>query len=291
MSLLSRGSFRVLSSTTTTTAKVSLPVLQNRTYKSRLTTEAFFEGKTLAKYSQTSEGQSGPYVVEDKKAPTFKVPEGVKVLGFRYPNAKAPDNKTFYSILPRRPPVVLAGVAGEYVEKLYKAAVAQDAVMKVEQDLKQVVLPLVEDEEIERKFFSNTTMAISEKVAAIEAYAKEQKLDFIITDLLLDVAECGTSEYLPAIVSEYSDLMKRIRCEATAEVTFGRIPTKNELIKVKQLLADLRSPNQYYVHSTFSVDPNLGGGLVVKAGDFELDGSLETRANEVRKHMAKEFQA
>jgi len=230
-------------------------------------------------------------LLRTKKIPPFKVPEGVKVLGFRYPNAKAPDNKTFYSILPRKPPMVQAGVAGEYVEKLYKSATATDCVMKLEQDLKQIVLPLIKDEEIEKKFFSNTTMSVADKVIAIEAYAKEQKLDFIVSDLLLDVVECGTSEHLPAIVSMYSDMMKKIRCEATADVTFGRIPTRNELIKVKQLLFDLRSPTQYYVHSSFAVDPNLGGGLVVKAGDFELDGSLETRCAEVRKYMVKEFEA
>jgi len=263
---------------------------KKRFYQTRLSKESFYEGNNLAKYAQFTATQSAPYVVEDKKAPTFKVPEGAKIIGFRYPNAKSPDNKTFYALLPRKPPMVLAGVAGEYVEKLYQAALQNDSIMKLEQDLKQIVLPIIQDEEIDRKFFSNIAMSIPEKVAAIEEFAKEQKLDPIISDLLLEAAESNTAYCLPEVISLYSDLMKRIRCETTAEVTFGRIPTKNELIKVKQLLADLRSPTQYYVHSTFVVDAALGGGLVVKAGDFELDGSLETRINEVRKHMLKEFE-
>jgi hypothetical protein len=38
-----------------------------------------------------------------------------------------------------------------------------------------------------------------------------------------EVIEHGHSEHLREIVNTYSDLMKRLRCEATAEVIFGRV--------------------------------------------------------------------
>jgi len=127
---------------------------------------------------------------------------------------------------------------------------------------------------------------LRKKTAAIEAYAKEQKCDSIITQVLIAVAQENIAESLPEVVRTYSDLLKRVRCEMTADVTFGRIPSRNEVVRVKQLLSDLRSPTQYYIHSNLGVDNALGGGVVINAGDFELDGSLETRCREVKKHLS-----
>merc|ERR1711918_208828 len=104
------------------------------------------------------------------------------------------------------------------------------------------------------------------------------------------MGEMDHAEHLGEIVGTYVDLMKKIRCEATAEVSFGRIPSKNQVVQAKQLVSDLRSPSQYYVHKSFHVDPTLGGGVAIKMGDFEVDGSLNTRTAEVQKHLVKSLQ-
>jgi len=225
------------------------------------------------------------YVVEDSTPPPFKVKEGIKVLGFKYPGATAPDNKTLYAIAPKKPPMVLTGIAGEYVENLYLASMNRDALMKTEAELVKFVLPLTEDAELVKKFFGNTTIDAEEKTTAIASYVKDNKLSDVTEALLMTVVESSESEYLAEITNLYVDLMKKVRCEATAEVTFGRIPEKNQLIEVQQLLGDLRSPTQYYVHKAFTVDPDIGGGLVIKMGDFEVDGSLNTRTTQVQQHL------
>eukprot|EP00301_Raphidiophrys_heterophryoidea_P020540 c5203_g1_i1.p1 GENE.c5203_g1_i1~~c5203_g1_i1.p1 ORF type:complete len:302 (-),score=101.02 c5203_g1_i1:336-1202(-) len=264
----------------------------SRAYESRLTAESFFKGHNLAATAKLNENEnSGPYVVQDNTPPPFKVAPNVKVLGFKYPGAKAPDNKTFYAIAPRRPPMVLTGVAGSYVENLYKASTQHDCLMQTEEELRAFVLPLASDEEISRKFFSNTTIAKEEKKNAVAEFATQNKLSIISTALLNEVVDKDHSHLLPAIVTTYSELMARVRCEATAHITFGRIPTKNEVARVKQLLSDLRSPFQYYVHASMIVDPNIGGGVVLRIGDFELDGSLNTRCSEVQKFLVKSLQA
>lgn len=230
------------------------------------------------------------YVVEDSTAPPFKPQDGVKVLGFRYPGAKAPYDKTMYAIAPRKPPMILSGVAGDFVHNLYLASMNRDALMKTEAELLQYVLPLTQDAEVDQKFFNNTTIDGEEKLTAVQAYVKENNLSDVTEALLLEVVETGQSDKLTEIVETYVDLMKKVRCEATAEVTFGRIPTKNELTSVKQLVSDLRSPTQYFVHESITVDPDIGGGLVLKMGDFEVDGSLNTRTTEVQKHLSKSLQ-
>merc|ERR1712048_1348665 len=91
------------------------------------------------------------YVVEDSTAPPFKPQDGVKVLGFRYPGAKAPYDKTMYAIAPRKPPMILSGVAGDFVHNLYLASMNRDALMKTEAELLQYVLPLTQDAEVDQK--------------------------------------------------------------------------------------------------------------------------------------------
>lgn len=260
-----------------------------RGYQSRLTPEALTSGKNLVKTEPFTEDRES-YVVEDSTAPSFKPPQGVKLLGFKYPNAKAPDNKTFYAIAPRKPPMVLNGPAGEYVEKLYLASMHLDCLMQTERELVQQVLPLTLDEEITKKFFANTTIDVAEKMQAMERFAKESKLSKVVAGLLYEVVELGHTEHLGEIVNTYSELMKRVRCEATAEVTFGVTPSVAQLRRIKQLLSDLRSPTQYYVNTVFKVDPSIGGGLVLNVGDFELDGSLNTRCAEVQKHLSRSLQ-
>jgi len=261
-----------------------------RGYKSRLTEASFFEGKDLAKVSEHTEGSEEAYVVADNSPAPFKAAAGARVLGFRYPGAKAPDNKTFFAVAPRRPPVVLAGVAGDYVDKLYAASMEADSLMATEQALATHIAPLAADDEVDKKFFSNPTITSEEKLEAVAKFSQENKLSEIITDMLNDVVQNGHTEHLKEITATFADLMQRVRCEATAEVTFGRIPTQHEVAQVKLLLSNLRSPTQYYVHHRMFVDPDIGGGLVVSMGDFELDGSLNTRCNEVHKHLVKSLQ-
>lgn len=262
-----------------------------RGYKSRITPQAFLEGKNLAQVKDAQDAQdTAAYVVADNTPPSFKLPAGVKVLGFKYPGAAAPDNKTFYAVAPRKPPVVLAGISGDYVERLYTASLEANELMQTEEQLTRFVKPLAEDDEVGQKFFTNPTVTMDERLDAVGKFAKENGLSETVTGFLNEVVQNQHTEELKDVVTTYADLMKRVRCEATAEVTFGRVPTQREVDQVKQLLANLRSPTQYYVHRQMFVDPSIGGGLVVSMGDFELDGSLNTRTNEVHKHLVKSLQ-
>jgi len=263
-----------------------------RAYESRLTKNAFFKGRDLAATAKFDDKEStGPYVVQDNTPPPFPVPANVKVLGFKYPGAKVPDNKTFYAVAPRKPPTILTGVAGTYVENLYKASMHAGSLMQIEEELRSFVLPLASDEDISKKFFGNPTIDKAEKRSAVAEFSKQNKLSEITTFLLNEVVDKDHSHLLPTIVNTYSDLMSRVRCEANAHVTFGRIPSKNEVSRVKQLLSDLRTPYQYYIQTTIIVDPDVGGGVVIRMGDFELDGSLNTRCSEVQKFLVKSLQA
>ncbi len=77
-----------------------------------LTFWEFLQGKDLVQTAEETGDNASRYVVADTTPAPFKVPAGVKLLGFKYPNAAAPNNKTFYAVAPRKPPAVLTGVAG-----------------------------------------------------------------------------------------------------------------------------------------------------------------------------------
>jgi hypothetical protein len=70
------------------------------------------QGNNLVQTAPEDAPTSGRYVVADSTPAPFKVAAGVKLIGFKYPNASAPNNNTFYAVAPRKPPAVLAGTAG-----------------------------------------------------------------------------------------------------------------------------------------------------------------------------------
>ncbi len=98
-------------------------------------------------------------------------------------------------------------------------------------------------------------------VAALKAEGQEHQLNDVLNELMHLVRDGGPT---------------------SAEVTSALELTADQRRKVEQ---ELRSKYGATLDITYSVDPALLGGLLVRVGDKVLDTSLRQRMNAVQRNM------
>jgi F-type H+-transporting ATPase subunit delta len=89
---------------------------------------------------------------------------------------------------------------------------------------------------------------------------------------------------LPAIVRAFHDLL-----DARAGVEKAVITTAVELSESERadLVARIERISGTRLRATFSVDPAIQGGLIVRIGDHQIDGSVRTRLRALREQLAQ----
>src|SRR5207248_9619966 len=89
---------------------------------------------------------------------------------------------------------------------------------------------------------------------------------------------------LPAIVRSYHDLLDvRDRIEKAVITTAIEVTPAER----RELVARLERESGKRLRATFVVDPALQGGLVVRIGDHQIDGSVRTRLAALRQQLAQ----
>jgi len=86
------------------------------------------------------------------------------------------------------------------------------------------------------------------------------------------------------LATEYKRLMNAQHGRETAEVTTAVPLTDEEKEKIQHKLETI---TQKEVVVTTQVDPSIMGGLVARAGDQLIDGSVRTRLKELKKNLVE----
>jgi F-type H+-transporting ATPase subunit delta len=87
---------------------------------------------------------------------------------------------------------------------------------------------------------------------------------------------------LPEIAAAYRDLVDERMGRVRVQVTISHAPDAALQAEIGSALADRLGKT---VIPTFTVDPELLGGMVVRVGDQILDGSVRTRAAQLRRRL------
>lgn len=87
---------------------------------------------------------------------------------------------------------------------------------------------------------------------------------------------------LPEIAAAYRDLVDERMGRVRVQVTISHAPDAALQAEIGNSLADRLGKT---VIPTFTVDPELLGGMVVRVGDQILDGSVRTRAAQLRRRL------
>ena len=107
----------------------------------------------------------------------------------------------------------------------------------------------------------------------------------LLRNVLLLVAEKGRAGELDEMAREFERLMAREERRLSVELTTAREITDDE---AKAIVGQIeQAAGGRTVEATRSVDPELLGGIVVRAGSYRVDASVRGRLERLRQTLVR----
>src|SRR5262249_22058080 len=132
-----------------------------------------------------------------------------------------------------------------------------------------------------REFLSTPRVSAAERKAALRA-ALQGRVPELFLRFVMVVVDKRRQSLLPDIAAEYRDVTDVLAGRVRGQVTVSHPPDDALRDEITRSLAERLGKT---VIPTFTVNPEILGGIVVRVGDDILDGSVRTRANALRRRM------
>jgi F-type H+-transporting ATPase subunit delta len=172
----------------------------------------------------------------------------------------------------------------QYANALADIAFDQGAADSVAKQLGQFGALYASSGEL-RNFLSSPAVEREAKHRVIEKLLARTGGSKILRNFLFVVVDHQRTQALPEIVAVFQEVVRKRQgiLEARVSSAFELNATqKAELAFTLERLTGKR------VEASFSLEPDLLGGAVVRVGDTVYDGSLRTQLNELRVQLAAE---
>ncbi len=176
---------------------------------------------------------------------------------------------------------ITASLQGRYASALFDLASERGVVTAVESDLDRLGDALKGSDDLS-ELIRNPKITREATAKAIDAVAALLGLSDLTRNFLGVLATNRRLFALPEIVRAFVAIAAAQRGEVTAEVTSAHALDADQLA---QLAAKLKVREGKEVKIKASVDPEILGGLVVRIGSRQIDGSIRTRLNSLAQAM------
>ncbi|MCC6828079.1 MAG: F0F1 ATP synthase subunit delta [Novosphingobium sp.] len=176
---------------------------------------------------------------------------------------------------------ITASLQGRYASALFDLASEHGVVTAVESDLERLGDALKGTDDL-AELIRNPKITREATAKAIDAVAALLGLSDLTRKFLGVLAANRRLFALPEIVRAFVAIAAAQRGEVTAEVTSAHALDGDQLA---QLAAKLKAREGKEVKIKASVDPEILGGLVVRIGSRQVDGSIRTRLNSLAQAM------
>lgn len=168
---------------------------------------------------------------------------------------------------------IVAQIAGRYAAALFDLAKEQGGLDVVAGDLDRLSAMITESADL-RRLMRSPLIRRDEQGRALGALAAAVGLGPVVSNLLQLLARNGRLFTLSAVIAAFRTRLAAERGEQTAQVTSAEPLSDGQLAKLKSELSRLLGAD---VNIDSSVDGSLLGGLVVRLGSRQIDGSLKTK--------------
>lgn len=132
-----------------------------------------------------------------------------------------------------------------------------------------------------RQFLETPRVTPEQKKAALRQALAGRAPEMFVRFVMV-LADKRRQALLPEIAQAYRDLVDARMGRVRVHVTISHAPDAALQAEIGNSLADRLGKT---VIPTFTVDPDLLGGMVVRVGDQILDGSVRTRAAQLRRRL------
>lgn len=170
---------------------------------------------------------------------------------------------------------IQASLSGRYATALFGLARDEKALDAVSTSLATLKGTLAESDEL-RQLTTSPVVTRDQAAKAIAAAAAAMGLDPLTTKFLGVLAQNRRLSQIGAVIRAFGQLAAAHRGETTAEVTSAHPLTATQ---VKALTAKLKTQLARDVAVDLTVDPSILGGLIVKIGSRQIDGSIRSKLN------------
>jgi F-type H+-transporting ATPase subunit delta len=132
-----------------------------------------------------------------------------------------------------------------------------------------------------RQFMETPRVTLDQRKTALTA-ALRGRVPELVLRFILVVVEKRRGALLGEIGQQYQTLVDQRMGRVRVAVTLSHAP---DAALEEEIRRGLEARMGTVVSPTFSVDPELLGGMVARVGDDVLDGSVRTRASRLRRAM------
>lgn len=172
--------------------------------------------------------------------------------------------------------------AGKYSRALLEVAREEEALLEYREELNEVWQLIQEHQDLHNALFHHRVLPEQKKEILREIFAG--KLNKKLINFLCLLVDKRREYFLEAIIADFN---RRVNEEAG--ILEVEVETAFELPAVlkDKLLAKLEEILDYEININTRINPEIIGGVVLKAGDFVVDGSLRSRFNSLQKKIEK----
>jgi F-type H+-transporting ATPase subunit delta len=176
---------------------------------------------------------------------------------------------------------IQASLAGRYATALFELARDERQLEAVGASLDALKRALADSPEL-AELTTSPLVGRDDALKTVKAVAASAGLDPITSNFLGVLAQNRRLSQLGAVIRFFNLLAAAHRGETTAEVVSARPLGDDQLAALRK---NLKSRLGRDVAVDLTVDPAILGGLVVKIGSKQIDGSIRTKLNTLASAM------
>ena len=170
-------------------------------------------------------------------------------------------------------------VAHTYAQALFEAAKEQGRLEPVGQELDQFATALKEIPEL-NSLLRNPQLDPRAKADTLDAVLEDA--DQLVRNFLRLVSEKGRAADIEEIVREFDALVAAEKAILNVELTTAYELSDQE---ARGIVKQIEAASGRSVEASRSVNPDLIGGLVLKAGSRQVDASVRGRLDRLRREL------
>ena len=172
-------------------------------------------------------------------------------------------------------------VSKVYGDALFEAAMERDMLSPVYEEVQSLQTILMENADLVQ-FLNHPQIIKEEKLKVVENIFKGRVSDDLMGFL---ETEKGRQKELPKILDYFVNRVKEYKKIGIVTVTSAVELSAEQKAHTEAKL--LETTAFVSLEVTYSVDPAILGGLVIRIGDRVVDSSIRTRLGEIRRDLMK----
>jgi F-type H+-transporting ATPase subunit delta len=172
----------------------------------------------------------------------------------------------------------------QYASALADIAMAQGSAEAVTEQLIGFGALYMESAEL-RNFLSSPAVTREAKHRVIDKLLARVGGSKIARNFLFVVVDHQRTHVLPEIITAFQEIIRQRQGIAEAQISSAVELNAAQKAEMESTLERMTGKR---VEATFSLEPGLLGGAVVRVGDTVYDGSLRSRLSELRARLASE---